>query len=108
MSDNDATEAYENERFLNRWAARYQGGERGPPRMRSGHGHLLRSGSDVSGAADDYLVKAAGGEADGLVCTDGSPGIMEVANRDNLEAGGINTGVNISRSFEQDDNPEIS
>ena len=44
MSDNDATKAYENERFLNSWAARYQGGERGPRGMRSGHGHLLRSG----------------------------------------------------------------
>ena len=44
MSVNDATKAYENERFLNSWAARYQGGERGPRGMRSGHGHLLRSG----------------------------------------------------------------
>ena len=61
MSDNDATKAYENERFLNSWAARYQGGERGPRGMRSGYGHLLRSGSDVGGAADDHLVKAAGG-----------------------------------------------
>jgi len=62
MSDNDAMKAYKNERFLNSWAARYQGGERGPRGMRSGHGHLLRSGSDVGGAADDCLVKAAGGQ----------------------------------------------
>ena len=62
MSDNDATKAYENERFPNSWAARYQGGERGPRGMRSGYGHLLRSGSDVGGAADDHLVKAAGGQ----------------------------------------------
>ena len=108
MSDNDATNAYENERFLNSWAARYQGGERGPRGMRSGHGHILRSGSDVGGAADDHLVKAAGGAADGFVCTDGGPGIMEAANRGASEADGINTGVNISRPFEQHDNPEIS
>ena len=44
MSVNDATKAYENERFLNSWAARYQGGERGPRGMRFRHGHLLRSG----------------------------------------------------------------
>ena len=62
MSDNDATKAYENERFLNGWAARYQGGERGPRGMRSGHGHLLRSDLDVGGAADNHLIKAAGGQ----------------------------------------------
>jgi hypothetical protein len=33
---------------------------------------------------------------------------MEAANRGASEADGINTGVNISRPFEQHDNPEIS
>ena len=61
MSHNDVTKAYKNERFLNSWAARYQGGEGGPCGMRFGHGHLLRSGSDVGGEADDHMVKAVRG-----------------------------------------------
>ena len=48
------------------------------------------------------------GAADGFVCTDGGPGIMEAANRGASEADGINAEVNISRPFEQHDNPEIS
>ena len=49
MSDNEVTNAYKNERFINSWAARYQGGERGARRMRSGHRHLLRSDLDAVG-----------------------------------------------------------
>ena len=107
MSDNDATKAYENERFLNGWAARYQGGERGPRGMRSGNGHLLRSGSDVGGAADDHLVKAAGGSR--RVCLHGWwSRNYGAANCGAQEADGVNTGVNVSRPFEQNDNTEIS
>ena len=52
--------------------------------------------------------KRLGGPADGFVCTDGGPGIIEAANRCVSEADGINTGVNVSRLFEQHDNPKIS
>ena len=47
-------------------------------------------------------------EAGVPVLTGGGPGIMEAANRGASEADGINAGVNISRPFEQHDNPEIS
>ena len=48
------------------------------------------------------------GAADVFVCTDGGPGIMGAANRDAETADGVKFGVNISRPFEQHDNPEIS